>query len=73
MNEVNYTGAYGQFDAAITLADKINAKEGTDAYRHARKVELYNAISGYLSEAMEALTEGEYKKASKNSHQLSAM
>lgn len=64
LNEVNYTGAYGQFDAAITLADKINAKEGTDAYRHARKVELYNAISGYLSEAMEALTEGEYKKAS---------
>lgn len=64
LNEVNYTGAYGQFDAAITLADKINAKEGTDAYRHARKVELYNAISGYLLEAMEALTEGEYKKAS---------
>ena len=73
LNEVNYTGAYGQFDAAITLADKINAKEGTDAYRHARKVELYNAISGYLSEAMEALTEGEYKKHLTNSHQLSAM
>lgn len=63
LNEVNYTGADGQFDAAITLADKINAKEGSDAYRHAKKVELYNAISGYLTEAMEALAEGEYKKA----------
>ena len=64
LNEVNYTGADGQFDAAITLADKISAKEGSNAYRHAKKVELYNAISGYLTEAMEALTEGEYKKAS---------
>ena len=64
LNEVNYTGADGQFDAAITLADKISAKEGSNAYRNAKKVELYNAISGYLTEAMEALTEGEYKKAS---------
>lgn len=64
LNEVNYTGADGQFDAAITLADKISAKEGSNAYRHAKKVELYNAISEYLTEAMEALTEGEYKKAS---------
>ena len=64
LNEVNYTGADGQFDAAITLADKISAKEDSNAYRHAKKVELYNAISGYLTEAMEALTEGEYKKAS---------
>lgn len=64
LNEVNYSGADGQFEAAIALADKINAKENSEPYRHAKKVEMYNAISGYLTEAMEALTEGEYKKAS---------
>lgn len=64
LNEVNYIAADNQFGEAIALADKINAKEKSDAYRHTRKVELYDAMAGYLAEAVQALTEGEYKKAS---------
>ena len=64
LNEINYTAADEQFDAAIELADKINARENTDAYKHAKKIEVYDAVSGYLSEGIEAVSEGEYKKAS---------
>lgn len=63
LNENNYTSADEQFDSAIELADKINASEKSDVYKHAKKVEIYDAISGYLTDGMTCLSEGEYKKA----------
>lgn len=64
LNEINYTAADEQFDAAVELADKVRVSEKSEAYQHVKKIELYHAIAGYMTESMEAVGEGEYKKAS---------
>ena len=64
LNEMNYTASDEQFDEAMELADKVKVRETSDAYQHVQKIELYDAVSGYMTEGMEAIGEGEYKKAS---------
>lgn len=63
LNELNYTQADTQFDEAVTLADKIKVRKNSKMYTNKQLVFEYDTISGYLTEAEQAIAEGEYKKA----------
>lgn len=63
LNEMNYSSADSQFDEAVALADKIKAGKNSKMNTNKQLVFAYDAISGYLTEAEQAVTEGEYKKA----------
>lgn len=63
LNELNYAAADGQFDEAVELADKIKAGKNSKMNTAKQTVLVYDAVSGYLTEAEQAVAEGEYKKA----------
>ena len=63
INEINYTSADEQFDEAVELADKIKTGKRSELYREVKKIEIYDKMTGYLTEGTTALTEEEYKKA----------
>ena len=63
LNELNYAAADGQFDEAVELADKIRAGKNSKMNTAKQTVLVYDAVSGYLTEAEQAVAEGEYKKA----------
>lgn len=64
LQDYNYLSAEEQFHKSYEYSENVKAKEGSTNGRKVECIELYDKLSEDLKLAMEAMQNGEYKKAS---------